>query len=94
MKKVLTVLAIIALTGSIAVNAAESKLENLVNKTIAPVTDKEKELNAKMEAQQKANEAKQADLKKQQQEAKDKHQATKDAVKAEKDYLNSTTKKK
>ena len=66
MKKVLTVLAIIALTGSIAANAAESRLENFVNKQLSPITQKEKEFNEKMEAQQEANEAKQAEYKKQQ----------------------------
>ena len=104
MKKLFTVLAIIALTGSIAANAAESRLENYVNKKLSPITEKEKEFNSKMEAQQKANEAKQAELKKQQeerqaarekqmQEAQARRQATKDAIQAEKDYWNSLIKK-
>lgn len=104
MKKILTLMAIVALTGSIAANAAESRLENFVNKQLSPVTQKEKEFNAKMEAQQKANEAKQAELKKQQeerqaarekqkQEAQARRQATKDAIQAEKDYWNSVLKK-
>ena len=104
MKKILTLIAIVTLTSSIAANAAESRLENFVNKQLSPVTQKEKELNAKMEAQQKANEAKQAELKKQQeerqaarqkqqQEAQARRQATKDAIQAEKDYWNSLIKK-
>lgn len=100
MKKILTMFAVIALTSSIAVTAAESRLENYVNKKLSPITDKEKEFNAKMEAQQKANEAKQAEYKKQQaerqakmekqrQEAQARRQATKDAIQAEKDYWKS-----
>ena len=97
-------MAIVALTGSIAANAAESRLENFVNKQLSPITQKEKELNAKMEAQQKANEQKQAEYKKQQaerqakmeqqrKEAQARRQATKDAIQAEKDYWNNMIKK-
>lgn len=103
MKKILTVLAVIALTSTIAANAAESRLENYVNKKLSPVTQKEKELNSKLEAQQKANEAKQAEYKKQQEarqaalekqkkEAQARRQATKDAIQAEKDYWKSLKK--
>ena len=97
-------LAVIALTASLTATAAESRLENYVNKKLSPITEKEKAFNEKMEAQQKANEAKQAELKKQQaerqaarekqkQEAQAKRQATKDAIQAEKDYWNSLIKK-
>lgn len=103
MKKILTVLAVIALTSTVVANAAESRLENYVNKKLSPVTQKEKELNSKLEAQQKANEAKQAEYKKQQEarqaaldkqkkEAQARRQATKDAIQAEKDYWKSLKK--
>ena len=65
MKKILTVLAVIALTATVVANAAESRLENYVNKKLSPITQKEKDFNAKMEAQQKASEARQAEYKKQ-----------------------------
>ena len=85
-------------------NAAESRLENFVNKKLSPITQKEKDFNAKVEAQQKANEAKKEEYKKQQearqaaiekqkQEAAARRQATKDAVQAEKDYWNSILKR-
>ena len=104
MKKLLTLFAVVALTSSLVVTAAESRLENFVNQKLSPITEKEKAFNEKMEAQQKANEAKQAELKKQQaerqaekkkkkQEAQAKRQATKDAIQAEKDYWNSLIKK-
>lgn len=103
MKKLLSVLAILALTTTIAANAAESRLENYVNKKLSPITQKEKELNSKAEAQKKANEAKQAQYKKEQEqrqaalekqkkEAQAKRQATKDAIKAETDYWKSLKK--
>ena len=40
MKKILTVLAVIALTSTVVANAAESRLENYVNKKLSPVTQK------------------------------------------------------
>lgn len=103
MKKLLSVFAVLALVSSLAATAAESRLENYVNKKLSPVTQKEKELNSKIEAQQKANDAKQAELKKQQAErqakieqqkkdAQAKHQATKNAIKAETDYWKSLKK--
>ncbi len=104
MKKLLSLLAIIALSSSLLANAAESRLENFVNKKLSPITQKEKDFNAKVEAQQKANAAKQEEYKKQQearqaaiekqkQEAAARRQATKDAVQAEKDYWNSILKR-
>lgn len=103
MKKFLSVLAILALTTTIAANAAESKIENYVNKKLSPITQKEKELNSKAEAQKKANEAKQAQYKKEQaqrqaalekqkKEAQARHQATKNAIQAERDYWKSLKK--
>lgn len=104
MKKLFTLFAIVALTSSLFATAAESRLENYVNKKLSPITEKEKAFNEKVEAQQKANEAKQAEYKKQQEErqaaleqrkkeAQARRQATKDAVQAEKDYWNSILKK-
>lgn len=103
MKKFLTLLTVIALTSAVVANAAESKLENYVNKKLSPITQKEKDFNAKMDAQQKANQAKQAEYKKQQEarqaaldkqkkEAEARHQATKNAIQAEKDYWKSLKK--
>ena len=104
MKKLLAILAMVALTGVLTVSAAESRLENYVNKKLSPLTIKEKEFNAKMEAQQKENAAKKAEYEKQQkerqaaaekqrQEAQERRQATKDAINAEKEYWNSILKK-
>ena len=81
MKKLLSVFAVLALVSSLAATAAESRLENYVNKKLSPVTQKEKELNSKIEAQQKANEAKQAELKKQQAERQAKMEQQKKDVK-------------
>ena len=60
MKKIFTTAAIIALTGLLTASAAESMLENFVLDKLSPITNKEKEFNSKMEAQQKENEAKRA----------------------------------
>jgi len=60
MKRFLTVLAIICLTATM-VNAAESQIQNYVNKKLSPLIEKEKEFNAKLEAQQKASEEKKAE---------------------------------
>ena len=54
-----------ALSMSIA-TAAESQLQNYVNKKLEPVTKKEQEMNAKAEANRKANEAKKAEYQKRQ----------------------------
>ena len=43
MKKMLSIFAVLALVSSLAATAAESRLENYVNKKLAPVTQKEKE---------------------------------------------------
>ena len=103
MKKLLTLLTVVALTSALVATAAESKLENYVNKKLSPITQKEKDFNAKVEAQQKANAAKQEEYKKQQaerqaalekqkKEAQARRQATKDAIQAEKDYWKSLKK--
>lgn len=103
MKKVLSVLMLIALTSTLAASAAESRLQNYVDKKLAPITTKEKELNARAEAQQKANAQKQAEYKKQQEarqakyeqqkkDVKARHEATKNAIKSEADYWKSLKK--
>ncbi len=103
MKKLLSVLMLIALTSTLAVSAAESRLQNYVDKKLAPITTKEKELNARAEAQQKANAQKQAEYKKQQEarkakieqqqkEAKARHEATKNAIQSEANYWKSLKK--
>ena len=103
MKKVLSVLMLIALTSTLAASAAESRLQNYVDKKLAPITTKEKELNARAEAQQKANAKKQAEYKKQQEarqakyeqqkkDAKARHEATKNAIKSEAEYWKSLKK--
>ena len=66
MKKFLTVLTVFAFASTLAVNAAESQLQNFVNKKIAPLTQKEKELNSKIEAQQKADAQRRAEMEKKQ----------------------------
>lgn len=105
MKKLLTVLALIAVSSSViaAPATSSSRVETYVNKKLAPVTAKEKELNAKAEANRKANEARQAELQKKQaadkaafqkkqQEAQARRNATKDAINAEKNYWKNISK--
>ena len=97
MKKLLTVLTLMAFTATLAATAAESRLENYVNKKLSPITQKEKDFNSKVEAQQKANEAKRAEAKKKQeaqkaalekakQDAKARQDARKKAIENEKNY--------
>lgn len=64
MKRFFTVLTILCLTSCVASNAAESQIQKYVNKKISPLVEKEKEFNAKLEAQQKANEEKKAEQEK------------------------------
>ena len=103
MKKFLSILMLIALTSTLAASAAESRLQNYVDKKLAPITTKEKELNARAEAQQKANAQKQEEYKKQQEarkakieqqqkEAKARHEATKNAIQSEANYWKSLRK--
>jgi colicin import membrane protein len=71
MKKLLSVLAVIALSSSLIATAAESsRLETFVNKKLAPITQKEKELNSKIEAQKKADAQRKAEFEKKQAEQK------------------------
>lgn len=103
MKKLLSVLAVMAFTMTVA-TAAESQLQNYVNKKLEPVAKKEQELKAKQEAQQKADAQRRAELQKKQEadkakleqakkDAQARQQARKDAIQAEKDYINSFKKK-
>ena len=92
MKKILSVLMLIALTSTLAASAAESRLQNYVDKKLAPITTKEKELNARAEAQQKANAKKQAKYEQQKKDAKARHEATKNAIKSEANYWKSLKK--
>ena len=57
MKKGLLFIMVLAISSTLVVSAAESQIQNFVNKKIAPLTQKEQEFNAKMEAQRKASEA-------------------------------------
>lgn len=104
MKKVLSLLTLVAVSASLAANAAESQLQNYVNKKLEPVVKKEQEYKAKQAAQQKANEQKRAEFQKKQAADKAKlDQAKKDAqarqaqrqkaIQAEKDYINSFKRK-
>lgn len=70
MKKILAIFAIVAITGSLAANAAESKIQNYVDNLISPITKKEKQINSQAEAQKKANAQKKAELKKKQEAQK------------------------
>ena len=87
MKKLLTVLTLIAFAGAsyAATTTGTSRIETYVNKKIAPITQKEKDLNAKAEANKKAAEAKKAEAQKKQAEQKA-------AVKQTKDNLKNTAK--
>lgn len=66
MKKVVLLLVVTVLASS--VYAAESQIQNYVNKKISPLVEKEKEFNAKIEAQKQAEEARKAELEKKQAE--------------------------
>ena len=83
MKKLLTVLALIAFVGSsyAATTAGTSRIETYVNKKLAPITQKEKDLNAKAEANRKAAEARKAEAQKKQAEQKAAVERTKNNLK-------------
>ena len=66
MKKMLSLLAVLAISSSLIASAAESRLESFVNKKLSPLTQKEKELNSKIEAQQKADAQRRAEMEKKQ----------------------------
>lgn len=100
MKKILTILTVIAFSTVLVVDAAESRLQNYVNQKISPLTQKEQEINSKIEAQKKADAAKKAEMQKKQAEqkaaiekakkdAEARQQARKNAFEAEKNYWKS-----
>ena len=66
MKKIFSIIAVLAISSSLVATAAESRLESFVNKKLSPLTQKEKELNAKIEAQQKADAQRRAEMEKKQ----------------------------
>lgn len=103
MKKLFTVIALLSFTSVLAVNAAESRLQNFVNQKMSPLVQKEQEFNSKVEAQRKADAAKRAEIEKKQAEqkaalekakkdAEARQKARKDAFEAEKNYWKSLTK--
>ena len=90
MKKLLSVLAVIALSSTLVATAAESQLQNFVNSKISPLVQKEQEFNSKVEAQKKADAQRRAEMEKQQAQRKaelEKRQAEQKAAleKAKKD---------
>lgn len=100
MKKILSILAVVAITTTLSASAAETKVGSFLDK----LNQKEQELNQKIDASQKARaeqraaaEKKQAELKKQQEanqkaleqakkDAQARQDARKKAVEAEKNY--------
>ena len=63
MKKTLVLLSVIAFVSASSVFAAEHQsLSSFLNKQVSKVAEKENEINAKIEAQRKADEAKRAEI--------------------------------
>lgn len=104
MKKFLSLFAVLALTTTLAVSAAESRFQNYVNQKIAPITQKEKEINAKIEAQKKADAQRKAEMEKKQAEqkvaiekakkdAQSRQEARKKAIENEKNYWKNVINK-
>lgn len=87
MKKFLAIFAIVALTGSLAANAAESKIQSYVDNLISPITKKEKQINSQAEAQKAA-------AQKQKEQAQAKRDNTKKAVNDEVGFWKSLFSKK
>ena len=81
MKKVLSLLAVFALSASLMATAAESRLQNYVNSKMAPLVQKEQEVNAKIEAQQKADAQRKAEMEKKQAEQQKALEAKKAEIK-------------
>ena len=103
MKKILSVIILLAFTSLLAVSAAESRLQNYVNQKMLPLVQKEQELNSKVEAQKKADAARKAEMEKKQAEqraalekakkdAEARQQARKNAFEAEKNYWKGLAK--
>ena len=57
MKKLLSVLMLIALTSTMAASAAESRLQNYVDKKLAPITTKEIECKSRSTTKSKCSKA-------------------------------------
>lgn len=104
MKKLLSLFMLVAVSSTLAATAAESQLQNYVNKKLEPAVKKEQEYKAKQAAQQKANEQRRAELQKKQEadraalekakkDAQARHDQRQKAIQAEKDYINSFRKK-
>lgn len=89
MKRILSILVMLVFTSSIVASAAESRLQNYVNKKIAPLTQKEQEFNAKIEAQKQADAKKRAEYEKKQAEKK----AAMEASRKEAEARQAKTKK-
>ena len=68
MKKLLSLLTVVVLSLALVANAAESKLQSFVNKKLEPLTQKEQEINSKIEAQKKADAERKAEWEKKQAE--------------------------
>ena len=66
MKKMLSLLAVLAISSSLIASAAESRLESFVNQKLSPLTQKEREVNARIEAQKKVDAQKRAEFEKKQ----------------------------
>ena len=77
MKKVLSLLTIVAFSTTLAVSAAETTASSFLNK----LSQKEQEINKKIDAQQKASAAKRAELEKKQAEQKKAAEARQAALK-------------
>lgn len=72
MKKTLVLLSVITFMSATLAYANEPvTLSSFLNKQVAKVAEKENEINAKLEAQRKADEAKRAEIEKKQQEQRD-----------------------
>jgi predicted PurR-regulated permease PerM len=103
MKKLLSILAIFALAGSVmaatttTTGTSSSRLETYVNSKLSPITAKETEINTKIEAKKQANEEKKAEQKAALQNVKNSTTSTinsaKSTLSTEKNYLKSLTNK-
>ena len=92
MKKLLSLFAVVALSSLLIANAAESRLESFVNQKLSPLTQKEKEVNAKIEAQKKADAQKRAEFEKKQAQQRAEAQKRQAEQKAAMDAYNKQAK--
>ncbi len=100
MKKLLSLFSIIAISASLAANAAESQLQNYVNKKLEPAVKKNKNIRLNRLPNKKANEQKRAEFQKKQEADKAALEKAKKMLKQDvkqekklfklkKDYINS-----